>query len=240
MESLGFRSVVLDPRPQILEVAELVLAGPTAGIERLAVERAADELLEMRVRLELGAQGSDHGRPAVVRQLVAVLAIQLLEREPRRALGVEQEPVEIEEEPADRHGVSLPESPCALTKRTSGPSSSSASCMPGSRSSAASGARAYPSRGSRSDATSSGSARATWSAATSWTTTMASSTRCARRLRTVGRSCFPSATRTSRCSCAAGICSPRLRPQPEYRRREPCLQRAPRRYGTPGCARPSC
>src|SRR6266508_5911222 len=86
MESLGFRSVVLDPRPQILEVAELVLAGPTAGIERLAVERAADELLEMRVRLELGAQGSDHGRPAVVRQLVAVLAIQLLEREPRRAL----------------------------------------------------------------------------------------------------------------------------------------------------------
>src|SRR6266545_4383867 len=70
MESLGFRSVVLDPRPQILEVAELVLAGPTAGIERLAVERAADELLEMRVRLELGAQGSDHGRPAVVRPLV--------------------------------------------------------------------------------------------------------------------------------------------------------------------------
>src|SRR6266508_1175471 len=194
MESLGFRSVVLDPRPQILEVAELVLAGPTAGIERLAVERAADELLEMRVRLELGAQGSDHGHPAVVRQLVAVLAVQLLEREPRRALGVEQKPVEIEEEPADRHGVSLPESPCALTKRTNGRSSSSASCTRGSPASAAWAAKAFRSRASRSGATSSDGARAISRSAALPTTPTRSSRRCARRPRTAGRCSSPNAT----------------------------------------------
>src|SRR4051812_37707691 len=106
---VGFSQVILDPRPQLLEVAELELArAPPLG-QRGAVERPADELLEMLVGIEVRPDRPDERRPALERELVPVLAVQLLVRAARRRLGVDQETVEVEQEPADRHGVSLPE-----------------------------------------------------------------------------------------------------------------------------------
>src|SRR5205814_8432002 len=77
--------------------------------ERGTVERTADELLEMVVGIPLGADRPDQRCPLVERQLVSVLAVELLVRKARGRLRVDQETVEVEQEPADCHGVSLPE-----------------------------------------------------------------------------------------------------------------------------------
>src|SRR5205085_11755705 len=78
---LRFGQIVLDARTQVLEVAELVLACAQPPGHRLAVERPADELLEMRVGIEGGADRPHERRPLVDRQFVPVLAVQLLVRE---------------------------------------------------------------------------------------------------------------------------------------------------------------
>src|SRR5205823_5355578 len=76
--TLGFGKVVLDPGPEILEIAEFVLARAQPLRHALAVERPADEFFEVLVRVEGGADRADERRPLVERQLVAVFAVELL------------------------------------------------------------------------------------------------------------------------------------------------------------------
>ena len=63
----------------------------------------------MDVRIKFRTDRPDERRPTVERQLVAVPAVEMLVRGARRRLGVDEQPVEVEQESADRHGVSLPE-----------------------------------------------------------------------------------------------------------------------------------
>src|SRR5205823_9114778 len=105
----------------------LVLAGPKPRRHALAVEWTPDQLFQMRVWVELCADRADESRPFVERELVTVVAVQLLVREARRSLCVDEETVEVEQEPADCHGVSLPE--WAFSASTSGePSRTPCSC----------------------------------------------------------------------------------------------------------------
>ena len=52
---------------------------------------------------------ADERGPLIPRQLVAMLAVELLPHQPGGSLGVDEQAVEVEEEPADCHAVSLPE-----------------------------------------------------------------------------------------------------------------------------------
>ena len=72
-------------------------------VQRLPVERLADELLEMADRIERRADRADERRPLIGRQLVAVLAVEPLPPAPGGSLGVDDQAVEVEEEGADRH-----------------------------------------------------------------------------------------------------------------------------------------
>ena len=87
----------------------LLLACTAPRRQRLMVEPAPDELLQMVEGIERRADRPDEGRPLVLRQLVAVLAVELLPDEPGRSLGVHEQAVEVEQEPLDCHAVSLPD-----------------------------------------------------------------------------------------------------------------------------------
>jgi hypothetical protein len=86
-----------------------VLARAAPRRQRLVVEPAPDELLQMVERIERRADRPDERCPLVLRQLVAVLAVELLPDEPGRSLGVDKQAVEVEQEPLDCHAVSLPD-----------------------------------------------------------------------------------------------------------------------------------
>jgi hypothetical protein len=91
-----------DPGPEVLDLEQLELVLPTAGPDGLAVDRPV-ELLEVVERLE-ASDRSDDRRPAIERELLAVLPVDLLPRGVRRRLGVDDEAVEVEEERADHSG----------------------------------------------------------------------------------------------------------------------------------------
>src|SRR5437879_10425235 len=76
--ALRFDQVLLDAGAKILEIAELVLARAQTPGYSVAVERPADELLEMRVWVDRRADRSPDRRPFFDRQLVAVFAVPLL------------------------------------------------------------------------------------------------------------------------------------------------------------------
>jgi hypothetical protein len=63
----------------------------------------------MAERIEGRADRPDQRGPLLAWELVAVLAVELFPDEPGGSLGVDQEAVEVEEEPTDCHAVSLPE-----------------------------------------------------------------------------------------------------------------------------------
>src|SRR5437870_2530984 len=69
----------------------------------------------MAERIEGGADRADQCGPPILRQLVAVLAVELLPDEPRGSLGVDEQAVEVEEKPADSHAVSIPEWLCSAS-----------------------------------------------------------------------------------------------------------------------------
>src|SRR5207244_1376104 len=107
-EPLRVLQVLQDAGPELLEVPErdLALLEP---FRHLAVERPADELLEMRHRVERRPDRSDQGHPEVEWKLLPVLAVELLPGDDGGALSVDDQAVEVEQKPANRHGVSLPE-----------------------------------------------------------------------------------------------------------------------------------
>src|SRR6185312_2599321 len=88
---------------QLLRLDQRDLVRVAALVESLALERLADELLEV-VHRAPDTRRADDRRPLVLRQLVAVLAVEPLPAGTRRGLGVEDQAVEVEEKGADRHG----------------------------------------------------------------------------------------------------------------------------------------
>src|SRR5581483_9495157 len=74
-----------------------------ALVQRVALERLADELLEVVHRAPAARRADDPG-PLVGGQFVAVLSVEPLPARTRRRLRVDDEPVEVEEERLDRHG----------------------------------------------------------------------------------------------------------------------------------------
>jgi hypothetical protein len=114
-EPLCFGEVLLHARPEFLELRELVLACTATRVQRLLVEPPSDELLQMAEWIEGRADRADERDPLVLRQLVPVLAVELLPNEPGGSLGVDEQAVEVEEEPADCHTVSLPEWLCSAS-----------------------------------------------------------------------------------------------------------------------------
>ena len=60
------------------------------GADLLAIERTAHELLEMADRVERSADRPDQRCPPIERKLMTMVAVELLEGEPRRALGVDE------------------------------------------------------------------------------------------------------------------------------------------------------
>ena len=114
-QPLCFGEVLLHARAELLELGELVLAGATARVQRLLVEPPSDELLQMAEWIERRADRADERGPLVLRELVTVRAVELLPDEPGGSLGVDEQAVEVEEEPADCHAVSLPEWLCSAS-----------------------------------------------------------------------------------------------------------------------------
>jgi hypothetical protein len=70
------------------------------------VERASGQALQVADRIEGIPERPDVLEPLLERQLVSVLLVDLLPGAIRRTLSVDEEPVEVEEEPADDQGVS--------------------------------------------------------------------------------------------------------------------------------------
>src|SRR2546428_12206198 len=81
-EPLRFGEVLLDAGPELFEIYELVLAGAATRGQRLLVEAPADELLEISEWIEGRANRPDESRPLILRELVTVLAVELLPDEP--------------------------------------------------------------------------------------------------------------------------------------------------------------
>jgi hypothetical protein len=71
-----------------------------ARSQLVAVKRRTDQLLEMSERIE-AAEGADRGRPALERQLLAMLLVEPPPGGKRRRLGVDDQPVEVEEQRED-------------------------------------------------------------------------------------------------------------------------------------------
>src|SRR5205814_7824959 len=67
------------------------------------------ELVEMVERIEWLVERADVPGPPLVWQVEAVVAVELVPDEPGWALRVDEQSVEVEQQPADLHGVSLPE-----------------------------------------------------------------------------------------------------------------------------------
>jgi len=99
-QALRVDEVVVHAVAELLEVGGGVLELAAARVDDVAVETAADPPLEVGVRVE-AVERADRGRPRVERQLVAVLPVHVRPGGVRRALGVHEQPVEVEEERAD-------------------------------------------------------------------------------------------------------------------------------------------
>ena len=96
--------IVDDAGPHLLRLDQRELVRVAAVVERDAVERLADELLEVAHRAPRRVRRADERRPQILRQLVAVLAVEHLPAGARVDLRVEDQTVEVEEEGADCHG----------------------------------------------------------------------------------------------------------------------------------------
>ena len=94
--------VVGDARAQLLRLEQRQLVRVPPLVQLVAVERLADELLEVPPDVP-AVDRADHQRPLVGRQFVPELAVQPLPAGARRGLGIEDQPVEIEEKRADGH-----------------------------------------------------------------------------------------------------------------------------------------
>src|SRR4029077_4742596 len=80
--------------------------GVTTLIEFRAVERSAYLLLEVPPRIP-ALERSDHERPFLKGQLLAMLTIEPLPARPSRRFGIEDQAVEIKEQRANLHSAEL-------------------------------------------------------------------------------------------------------------------------------------
>src|SRR4029077_4043165 len=87
--------------------------GVTTLIEFRAVERSAYLLLEVPPRIP-ALERSDHERPFLRGQLLAMLTVEPLPARPSRRFGIEDQAVEIKEQRANLHSAELRDRPSPI------------------------------------------------------------------------------------------------------------------------------
>lgn len=99
---LGGDEVLRHALTKLFELAELELAGQVTLLERGSVVLPAGQGREEVERVERLAERTDVRDPFLEREVVAMLPVDLLPRAEGGSLGVDEEPVEVEEEPASQ------------------------------------------------------------------------------------------------------------------------------------------
>ena len=100
-ETLSVHEVILDALTQLFRVRELELPLQIAGEQRVTVERLACQAFELLNRVEALVEGADVREPVGDEQLLPVLLVDLAPGAVGPGLGVDEQPVEVEEQAAD-------------------------------------------------------------------------------------------------------------------------------------------
>jgi len=104
VESLGSVQVGLDAVAKPLGVRQFELPLQVAREEFVAVESPAGQALELANRVEPFVEGADVRQPVGDEQLVPVFLVDLAPGAVGTGLGVDEQPVEVEEQAADAVG----------------------------------------------------------------------------------------------------------------------------------------
>jgi hypothetical protein len=96
--------VVLDALAQLFGVRQLELPFQVAREEGVTVERLAGQVLELPNRVEPLGEGADVREPVGDEQVMPVLLVDLAPGAVGAGLGVDEQPVEVEEQAADAVG----------------------------------------------------------------------------------------------------------------------------------------
>jgi hypothetical protein len=100
-ETLSVREVVLNAFAQLFRVRELEFPLQIAGEQCVTVECLARQAFELLNRIEALVEGADVGKPVGDEQFLPVLLVDLAPGKVGPGLGVDEQPVEVEEQAAD-------------------------------------------------------------------------------------------------------------------------------------------